>query len=58
MDSFFFVCQEILQENIMLSARKLKLGSQCIGSQAYLKFHQGLFAEVVLEDSTVAITVT
>ena len=59
MDSLKY--QEILGEN-MLSVRKLKLGchwtfQQGQSSQAYLKFHQGLVAEEVLEDSTVAITV-
>jgi len=51
--------QEILGENVMLSGRKLKLWCHWTFQQdneAYLKFHLGLVAEEVLEDSTVAIT--
>jgi len=59
MDSLKY--QEILEENIMPSVRKLKLGDHLPTgklAQAYLKCNQGLFSEEVLEDSTVTITVT
>jgi len=50
--------QEIQGENVMLSGRKLKLWCHWTFQQnnAYFKFHLGLVAEEVLEDSTVAIT--
>jgi len=47
--------QEILGENVMLSGRKLKLWCHWTFQQdneAYLKFHLGLVAEEVLEDSS------
>lgn len=50
---------DIVGENVMLCVKKLKLGSYCtfsrIMTQSYLRFHQGLVAEV-LDGSRVAAT--